>query len=400
MTIGMPQGSGAESVAAALSRATLALGTSALVLAAALVALRSIHASGPGPWEALVMLIPLAVLMVVTFVRRDLPSMIVYLLLGTASIGVYTAVILNDTTNTIADSPYILGLPQIAFIYTVAPTVLGARALAFIVAAYAAGQLAALLAALNAGIAPTFDFLTAAAAVVIIVTSGLSLLLGRRAGRELRAVERALRDTSAMSYQQEIESQVVALFHDTVLNELTVLSHQQPGPLLPAQDAALRRDLAMIADGAWWPDEETGASTDDGIPPRVAAVLAEARGGGLSVDVAGDLASLDRLAAPVATAVSLALRQVFVNAQQHSGVERAEVMVDGAPDAVVVMVSDAGRGFDPAAVPPDRLGVAQSVLARIRDAGGEVQLWSSPGNGTAYMFTLPVAAEHAWEVEE
>ncbi|MGA1835702.1 ATP-binding protein [Herbiconiux sp. 11R-BC] len=400
MTLGMPHGSGAESAANALSRATLALGSSALILAAALVALRSINAHGPGPWPALLLLIPIAALMVTTFVRRDLPSMIAYLLLGSASIGVYTAVILHDATNTIADSPYILALPQIAFIYTIAPTVLGARALAFIVAAYVAGQAATLLAALNAGVALSFDFMTAAAAVVITVTSGVSLLLDRRNGRELRTVERALRDTSAMSYQQEIESQVVALFHDTVLSELTVLSHQQPGPLTPAQQAALRRDLAMIADGAWWPDDEAAASPDDGIPPRVAAVLAETRAGGFSVDVAGDLASLHRLTPAVATAVSLALRQALVNARQHSGVQRAEVVVDGAPDAVVVMVSDAGRGFDPAAVPPDRLGVAQSVLARIRDAGGEVQLWTAPGNGTAYMFTLPVAPEHAWEAEE
>ena len=71
---------------------------------------------------------------------------------------------------------------------------------------------------------------------------------------------------------------------------------------------------------------------------------------------------------------------------------RAEIVVEGAPDAVVATIADPGVGFDPGEVPEDRLGVAQSILGRIRDAGGEAHLYTSPGNGTAYMLTLPADA--------
>jgi signal transduction histidine kinase len=112
--------------------------------------------------------------------------------------------------------------------------------------------------------------------------------------------------------------------------------------------------------------------------------------------VLGDVASLHRFTPAVASALELALRQALVNVHQHSGVDRAELVVDGAVDAVAVMLADAGAGFDPSAVPTDRLGVSQSIMGRLHDVGGETQLYSSPGNGTAYLFTLPVAEERAW----
>jgi anti-sigma regulatory factor (Ser/Thr protein kinase) len=226
------------------------------------------------------------------------------------------------------------------------------------------------------------------------------LLLRRRTVCDQRAVARARRDADAMHYQQELESQVVALFHDTVLSELTVLSHQPAGPLDETQRAAIRRDLALIEEGAWWPDDaaDPGAPTGaDGLPAELAGVVAQSRAEGLTVDVSGDIASLHRFTASVASALALAVRQALVNVRQHAGVDRAELVVDGEADAVVVMLADAGRGFDPDAVPADRFGVSQSIRGRIRDAGGETRLWTSPGNGTAFMFTLPVAPEHAWE---
>jgi signal transduction histidine kinase len=46
-------------------------------------------------------------------------------------------------------------------------------------------------------------------------------------------------------------------------------------------------------------------------------------------------------------------------------------------------VADDGRGFDPAKVPAHRLGLAVSIVERVRRLpGGDVEVRSRPGAGT------------------
>ncbi|MFB2599439.1 sensor histidine kinase [Herbiconiux sp. P17] len=400
MTWGMPREASGRSAVRAISSASLALGSSALVLAAVLVVLRNLNSPAHDGWLALLFLVPIGAVMVLRHFQDSLFVAIAYLLIAAVSIGFYSSSLISNAPDAIVESPFILALPQIAVVYTVAPRLLGVQSLVLICTAYLLGQVAVYSAAMHAGRFPDFDYMTAAATAVVVVISAAELVLRRRTQIDQRAVARARRDADAMTYQQELESQVVALFHDTVLSELTVLSHQPAGPLDDAQRAAIERDLALIAEGAWWPDDVStpgAASRAGGLPADLASVVAASHADGLTVDVSGDIASLHRFTAAVGAALALAVRQVLVNVHQHSGVDRAELVVDGEADAVVVMIADAGRGFDPAAVPPDRLGVSQSIRGRIRDAGGQTQLWTSPGNGTAFMFTLPVAPEHAWE---
>ena len=51
-------------------------------------------------------------------------------------------------------------------------------------------------------------------------------------------------------------------------------------------------------------------------------------------------------------------------------------------DGVTITVSDDGRGFDPEHTGTIRHGVSGSIIARMRDAGGEARIDSSPGAGT------------------
>lgn len=384
-----------SSAAQALSSTSLAFGSTALVIAAVLVVIRNVNSPTHNAWPALVLLVPLAALMVVSHHWRRPWIMLLHLVVGPVCIGFYALVILENAPDQIVESPFILALPQMAFVYTVAPNVLGLRSIVHIALAYVFGQVAVLLAAVTVGRFPAFDFMTAAAALVILVVAVSNLLLRRRAIRDRRAVERARRESEAIAYQRELEAQVVALFHDTVLSELTVLGSRPPGPLEPAQRASIERDLAMIVEGTWWPGEPGGAAGERAgreLPPCVAEVVEAAREEGVDVDVRGDPGSLHRLSPPVATALALALGQALVNVRRHSGADRAEIVVDGAPDSVVVMIADPGVGFDPAAVPGDRLGVSQSILGRIREAGGRAQLFSAPGDGTAYILTLPASS--------
>jgi signal transduction histidine kinase len=52
-------------------------------------------------------------------------------------------------------------------------------------------------------------------------------------------------------------------------------------------------------------------------------------------------------------------------------------------------VRDRGKGFDPAAVPGDRKGVAESVRGRMARFGGTAVITSEIGEGTKATLTMP-----------
>jgi signal transduction histidine kinase len=102
----------------------------------------------------------------------------------------------------------------------------------------------------------------------------------------------------------------------------------------------------------------------------------------------GDAAHDPRTAALVAAA-----REAMVNAAKHAGVEEISVYaeVEDAPGTIAVFVRDRGRGFDPATVPDDRHGLADSIRARVERQGGTVRVRTTPGEGTEVALTLPRA---------
>ncbi|WP_372491751.1 ATP-binding protein [Nocardiopsis dassonvillei] len=72
---------------------------------------------------------------------------------------------------------------------------------------------------------------------------------------------------------------------------------------------------------------------------------------------------------------------------------RAWVLVEDEDDAVTVSVRDEGPGIEPGrlerARSEGRIGVAQSVLGRVRDLGGTVEYVSVPGQGTEVEMRVP-----------
>jgi signal transduction histidine kinase len=74
------------------------------------------------------------------------------------------------------------------------------------------------------------------------------------------------------------------------------------------------------------------------------------------------------------------------------------VFAEVEPDKVAVAVRDRGKGFDPAAVPADRKGVAESIRGRMARHGGEAVVQSAPGEGTKVTLTLPRTARPGGQV--
>jgi signal transduction histidine kinase len=85
-------------------------------------------------------------------------------------------------------------------------------------------------------------------------------------------------------------------------------------------------------------------------------------------------------------------REATVNAAKWSGAAVISVFAEVEADNVNVAVRDRGKGFDPAAVPGDRKGVAESIRGRMSRHGGEATVQSAPGEGTKVTLTMPRTA--------
>ena len=75
--------------------------------------------------------------------------------------------------------------------------------------------------------------------------------------------------------------------------------------------------------------------------------------------------------------------------RKHAGVSEISVLVRVAEDRATVFVRDRGVGFDPAAVPPDRAGLRDSISGRLARAGGRVVIDTRPGEGTDIEMSVP-----------
>ena len=100
----------------------------------------------------------------------------------------------------------------------------------------------------------------------------------------------------------------------------------------------------------------------------------------------------------VADAVVSAAVQAMTNSVKHAGgpdVPRSLVVQGTEAGGVRVSVVDRGRGFDPAAVASERLGLRVSIMERMRRVGGEVDLRTAPGEGTEFVLSWPDSAREA-----
>ncbi|HEV2086966.1 MAG TPA: ATP-binding protein, partial [Cryptosporangiaceae bacterium] len=83
------------------------------------------------------------------------------------------------------------------------------------------------------------------------------------------------------------------------------------------------------------------------------------------------------------------VRGCLTNIARHAGASHVSVRLDTAPAALQVEVADDGRGFDPAAVSPDRQGLAL-MAQRTELARGTFTVHSTPGSGTRVRMEVPV----------
>jgi signal transduction histidine kinase len=199
-------------------------------------------------------------------------------------------------------------------------------------------------------------------------------------------------ETRRLEAVRNTEQRTVALLHDTVLNDLALVING-PDQLDARTVARMRSDVATLA-GADLVKSAAArvrvVSSDSSLRNQMTQMVSDFQWRGLSVEFTGDTGSVARMTDDAVSAAVGALGACLENVLAHSGASTAEIVVSSTDEFVTWTVNDAGRGFDPAAVPADRLGLRASVRQRVESAGGTVKVWSAPGNGTSVLFTLPL----------
>lgn len=228
--------------------------------------------------------------------------------------------------------------------------------------------------------------------VVIIIVTMLRQASAGVDAAQATALERY--SHAVRQHATEVERvQVDSIVHDTVLTTLLSAARatSEESKLLSAAmaDNAIRHlhEAALIQ-----PDAAAHSGLHE-IVSRI-TVAADTMSAPFELRTRVDEGGRE-LPAAAAEALYSAAVQAMVNSVQHGGdagdVHRwVSVRADGA-SGVLIEVGDTGIGFIPTEVPTERLGLRVSILERVANAGGHVDVDSAPGEGTIITMRWPSA---------
>ena len=230
------------------------------------------------------------------------------------------------------------------------------------------------------------------------ILTGVTVWLSVSISRALDRISRLGRAHLAERQATETEAQRrqgARLLHDTVLATLTLLAHSGVGvrpDALRAQAAEDARLLRQLRLGGTPMPRSSGAYTLEATETSDLGHTLESvkqRFDRMGLTVSWHGAGRLLLPSDVLDAFLLSLAECLENVRRHSGVSNAEVTITQDDTTVRAMVTDTGVGFDLDQVDSARLGLAESVVARIREVGGRTRLFSAPGSGTTVVLEVP-----------
>lgn len=396
MSLGLPAHLEPLSVSRGFARASHTVAFVCIV--ATIVCLLAIQTALPSLvlWPATVALVPLLLLLALLNRHDTAQYAASYLVIGALSIYWYvlagTAVMAEPTST----DNFLFTLPKIALLLVGRPGPSARTGVAWSVGGFVLAETATILAGLQNGVSVVIDWgsLGAAAVVVLFITIGGANSSSLRSAKP--SLHRAARDEHLADMRVRIEARAAAVLHDTVLGHLAAIASAPEGPLSAELRRQVERDVETLVGQEWLLDSTPVAESpeveNEWKASRFAQVIEECRESGLTIDVSGDRAVLERLTTDRSVAVALAVKQCLVNVGKHSGTDKAEIVLFGSDQEISIMVIDAGVGFVVGSAAADRLGLSKSVHGRIEDVGGSVQVWSTPGRGTSVLLRVPADA--------
>jgi signal transduction histidine kinase len=204
-------------------------------------------------------------------------------------------------------------------------------------------------------------------AVVVALTLILTPLWWRLA--------KSLDEERAARIRSQERTELAAHLHDSVLQTLALVQRRADDPRAVAA-LARRQERELRA----WLSRAPARSRRDSLATAVGAAagaVEEAHGVTIDVVTVGD-ARLDARG----EAVVAAAREALVNAAKFAGDAAIAVYAEADDGRIHVFVRDRGPGYDPAAAPPDRRGVRDSIVGRMERYGGRATVTTAPGSGT------------------
>jgi PAS domain S-box-containing protein len=223
-----------------------------------------------------------------------------------------------------------------------------------------------------------------------------------------KRAERRLHRAMRARYEAVLaeRSRIAQELHDSLLQGFTGITIQlraiqrilnrQPNegaaalePVLTSADTALRDARNAIWDMR--AVELEGRDLPEALDGAVRSVMAGASVA-LEFTVRGDRRPLQ----PVVETTALRIgREAVLNALKHAEARQVEVLLEYAPQLLILQVADDGRGIPPgtaeAAASDGHLGIA-GMRARAGRAGGTIEIASEVGTGTTIRVTLPITA--------
>lgn len=169
--------------------------------------------------------------------------------------------------------------------------------------------------------------------------------------------------------REEERAEMAAHLHDSVLQTLALIQNRagassEVARIARAQERELREWLyagAGVADSDLATDlKDYAASLELDHPVRF--------------DVVAVGSSTERSSGELAAAA----REAMLNAARHAGGD-VSVYIEGSTAGVDVFIRDRGPGFDASRVPEHRLGVRESIIGRMRRAGGSATVGRGAG---------------------
>ncbi|WP_223694157.1 ATP-binding protein [Leifsonia poae] len=214
--------------------------------------------------------------------------------------------------------------------------------------------------------------------IIAVTFAGAAVLLAPWAFRLWRELisERTAR------IKEEQRAEIAAHLHDSVLQTLALIQNR----------AGASSEVARIARAQ---ERELREWLFAGAETPVSDLATDLRdfGAALEVDhpVHIDVVAVGEPVERGTAELAAAAREAMLNAARHAGGE-ISVYVESRPGAVDVFVRDRGAGFDIDSLPEGRLGVRESIIGRMKRAGGFATV-TSRDSGTEVHLSIEFANE-------
>lgn len=223
------------------------------------------------------------------------------------------------------------------------------------------------------------------------VSAGIMAVRTGRILDETRAATYTAAANAAATRARAVErARFDALTHDGVMSTLLSAARQPANRLLSAQAATTLGKLDALRHGV----RESADIDASALVAHIRVAATEVSAGiGVEPVIEGDAATAT-FPREAARTVAAGLAEALRNSYRHAGPDADRwVSLHVAGDGFRAVVGDTGRGFDPAAVPANRLGIAVSIVGRMTELpGGSAHIETAPDAGTRVRLTWSRAA--------